>query len=413
MKKYTYENLKFLITENPGKIVLFGAGDLGSLAKYALKTLDINVDFFCDSDKRKQGKMCEGVKIISPEELLKTGKKFHIFISHNYLSEVYPLLTETNFSKIYNCVELLEKTNFNQDHYIDYYSYSIQPEKIKRRINFYKEMCKKDDYIKANILNLKSIDIQITERCSLKCKNCANLMQYYVRPVNSNFEELFESINKLMLAIDRLDEFRLLGGDPFMNKQIGEIIPKLCNYTKVKNVVVYTNATILPKGKNLECLKDPKVILDITNYGDPSRKHDEFVDLLIKNKIKYSTFRVTKWTDSGKILPYQTRPEEERKKMFVNCCNSDLLTVLHGKIFRCPFSANGENLKAFPANPKDSVNLLENNIDIEVLRKKIKDLVYNKKYLSACSYCNGRDYNTPEIIAAEQTKRPLHFEKII
>jgi len=47
------------------------------------------------------------------------------------------------------------------------------------------------------------------------------------------------------------------------------------------------------------------------------------------------------------------------------------------------------------------------------LRKKIKDLVYNKKYLSACSYCNGRDYNTPEIIAAEQTKRPLHFEKII
>ena len=46
MKKYTYENLKFLITENPGKIVLFGAGDLGSLAKYALETLDINVDFF-------------------------------------------------------------------------------------------------------------------------------------------------------------------------------------------------------------------------------------------------------------------------------------------------------------------------------------------------------------------------------
>ena len=41
-------------------------------------------------------------------------------------------------------------------------------------------------------LNLKTIDIQVTERCSLKCKDCSNLMQYYERPQNSEINVLFK-----------------------------------------------------------------------------------------------------------------------------------------------------------------------------------------------------------------------------
>ena len=32
------------------------------------------------------------------------------------------------------------------------------------------------------------MDVVITERCSLKCKDCANLMQYYEKPQNSDLE---------------------------------------------------------------------------------------------------------------------------------------------------------------------------------------------------------------------------------
>ena len=30
-------------------------------------------------------------------------------------------------------------------------------------------------------LHLKCIDIVVTEKCSMKCKDCSNLMQYYER----------------------------------------------------------------------------------------------------------------------------------------------------------------------------------------------------------------------------------------
>ena len=36
--------------------------------------------------------------------------------------------------------------------------------------------------------------------------------------------------------------------------------------------------------KNLECLKNEKVILDITNYGESSRAHDDLVSLAIKKR---------------------------------------------------------------------------------------------------------------------------------
>ena len=39
--------------------------------------------------------------------------------------------------------------------------------------------------------------------------------------------------------------------------------------------------------------------------------------------------------------------------------------------------------------------------------------VYNKEFLTACNYCNGRDFNTKEIKAAIQkpTSKPLEFKK--
>ena len=72
-------------------------------------------------------------------------------------------------------------------------------------------------------------------------------MQYYERPQNSEINVLLKSIERFMECIDNLDEFRVLGGDPFMNKELYKIINKLVTYEKCKKIVVYTNAKIVPK----------------------------------------------------------------------------------------------------------------------------------------------------------------------
>ena len=44
------------------------------------------------------------------------------------------------------------------------------------------------------------------------------------------------------------------------------------------------------------------------------------------------------------------------------------------------------------------------------LREQIRKLYYDKKYLTACSYCNGKDISTMQIPSAVQTKKPLTYE---
>ena len=65
------------------------------------------------------------------------------------------------------------------------------------------------------------------------------------------------------------------------------------------------------------------------------------------------------------------------------CCQSEFVSLLHGKLYRCPFSANGVNLKAIPRNDSDEVNLKNDNLSINELREQIKKLCYDKKYLTA------------------------------
>jgi len=409
LKNYTNSQLKNFLKKSNGAVVLWGAGDLGEIVKYAFDSAGIKVDFFCDINKSKQNKDYLSVPVISPENLFLMENKYtNVFMSNNYVGVIGKELKKNNFENIFQCYDLLNETDFSMANNIK----SIHPLKIERRIEYYKNMCLKEKYASSKILHVKSLDIQITERCSLKCKDCSNLMQYYEKPQHSELSSMFKSIDRFMQAVDAIYEFRVLGGDPFMSKDLHKVIERLKTYEKVKKIVIYTNAKIIPKGDNLNCLKNnDKVILDIANYGIVSSIHEELIKVLDENQIKYATTRYVNWQDCGRILPYQERTKEETKRVFHNCCNSDLISLLHGKLYRCPFSANATNLKAIPDDKSDIVDMLDENIAIEDLREQIRNLVYDKDSLTACSYCNGRDYSVKVINAAEQTKKPLSYKK--
>ena len=394
-------------------LILYGAGTLGKVTLQVLKNLDVEIDFFCDSDVRKHHLKVEGKNIISPEKLVGLDKDTDIFVCNIYFSSIVPFLKKSGFTNIYNSSQLFKDLDVNDFKIVNADGKSImEPLKLKREIDFYNEMSKKETYIKSDKLFVKTIDVQITEKCSLKCKDCSNLMQYYTSPKDSDMDMMFRNIDKLMTCIDQLDEFRVLGGDPFMNKKLFMIINKLTTYEKVNKIVIYTNARIIPKGENLESLRHKKVLLDITNYGVSSTAHDKLVELFKKENLLYSTTRCTIWQDCGRIMPYSSKSEPELKHLFSNCCNSDLISLLHGKLYRCPFSANGVNLKAIPKNPKDEVDLNDESLSIKELRDQIKNLCYEKEYLTACSYCNGRDYSSTIIPSALQAKKPMEYKII-
>ncbi len=391
------------------KIVLFGAGRLGKMALYALKSKGFHVEAFYDSRESKQGNTFCDKKILSLKDLSLLDKKTNIYITNNYISYVTKFLKKLGFVNIYNCVNLFKQVkNVSYDTYFNEYDLKS----LDREIFIHKSACEKLNGNQTDTLNLKCIDVVATERCSMKCKDCSNLMQYYEKPQNSNMPTLFDTLDTFMNCVDHLYEFRVLGGDPFMNKDLNKIVKKLVMYDNAENTVIYTNATILPKGENLECLKNEKITIEITNYGpELSRKHDELVKILKENKIKYRSRPPGDWNNCG-TLKYYERTEEELQRVFDNCCMSDVTTMMDGILYRCPFAAHATNLKAAPFKKDEVVNLNNNEYDKKILKNKIRDFNKSEKPLTACSYCGGRDYKSEIIKPAIQTKVPLQYKKI-
>jgi hypothetical protein len=85
------------------------------------------------------------------------------------------------------------------------------------------EMCHKSFANKERDF-IHSLDVVISEKCSLNCKDCSNLMQYYTAPENLNYDGIISDFEKLTAKIKHVYEIRLIGGEPFMNKAIYSII---------------------------------------------------------------------------------------------------------------------------------------------------------------------------------------------
>jgi hypothetical protein len=196
-----------------------------------------------------------------------------------------------------------------------------------------------------------------------------------------------------------------------MYKRIDEVINKVLEYSNFNKLVVFTNGTIVPKQEKVKTFQNQKIIFKISNYGEISKNVTKLENFLSLNKIRYISERVTRWQDCARIEKFD-RPISLTKEIFGNCCVNEALTMLHGKLYLCPYSAHAENLDAIPKTSSDSIdlNILDNN---DVIKGNIRSLVFNKEYLGACNWCNGRDYNVSNVEAALQTEKPLGYKKII
>ena len=333
---------------------------------------------------------------------LKTKCKDAIFlISAADIKDVVEQLLSLGYSKWYPCSALL------RDFEIYQHKFNVPMEFVEYAVAT-AILCH-DNYLTPDKLFLRSVDIIITERCSLKCKNCSNLMQYYEKPADCDIKELLKTIDKFCDVVDEVNEFRVIGGEPFMNKEFDVIIKRLIDEPKVKKIVIYTNGTIVPREDKIECLKNNKILLIITDYGKLSRNLKPLIEVLQQNKIAYYAEKARGWTDCAKIMKHE-RDIEQQKEIFRNCCAKNTITLSKGRLYRCPFSANADRLRAVPDFKSDYVDIFD-KIAVNEMKKKIRKFLLERDFLEVCDYCNGRSFGDPEIQPAIQVEKPTEYKK--
>jgi hypothetical protein len=221
-------------------------------------------------------------------------------------------------------------------------------------------------------------------------------MRYYKSPKDTDLNELEADIDRLCSIVDEINEVRVLGGEPLINKNFHLVVKKLINEPKIRKIIIYTNGTIIPSDEQLEILKNDKVLFIITDYDKLSGNLDNLTNKLSENSISFYVQEVGHWTDCSKILKHK-RSDDDNKNLFNNCCAKNILTLSNGKLFRCPYSANADRLHA--------VSFKDDSIDIyndDDIKNKIRDYILDKDFLKTCDYCNGRLFGDKEIEPAIQ-----------
>ena len=387
-------------------VIIFGAGIVGEALFHACCDANIKVECFCDNNINKtQSFMCN-IEVMHTPYLKSKYRDANFLIAAADIKDVVDQLHVLGYSKWYAVSLLLRDFDVFQ------YQFGAPAEFVEYAVTTCL-LCH-DSYLNADKLFLRSVDIIITERCSLRCRDCSNLMQYYKKPKNCDIKELMQSIDMFCAFIDEVNEFRVIGGEPFMNREFHLIIDRLIDEPKVRKIVIYTNGTIIPKEYQIKYLKDNKVLLFITDYGNISRKLNDLIQTLQKNNIAFYVQKAQRWTDCANISKHYRRIEQQ-KEIFNNCCAKNTVTLSKGKLYRCPFAANAARLLAVPDYENDYVNIFqkgEEAINIHEMKKKIRTLLLEAEFLETCDYCNGRSFDAPEITPAIQTDKPLEYERL-
>lgn len=382
------------------KAIVYGIGEMRHVISYCLKKFDVPVYRYA---ARQASYHALFGNVISVEELLTICKKEDVAIlfavTGNARGEA-EYLYEKGIRKLYSVRKLWREVDFRG------IEWNNACQKVINDIDV--QFFTEDTIADSKGLYLYSLDAVVTERCSLKCRDCSNLMQYYQHPQDMDVFELKKTIDRLLNKVRRIFDLRILGGEPLMNKEFTRIVDWYQDEKKIERISIYSNGTIFPDDGTLEHLKQDKVFVRLSDYGCLSYKLEEWVRWCIENNVRYEVAKIDKWNDCGR-LERHSYSEQELTGVYGQCECRNLPTIKGGYLYNCPYAANAAALEAMTLDEMRRDRLL---IADSLSADEIDCFLYERKYLEACRYCKGRN-SKQEIVPYIQTKHPLAYKRML
>jgi len=237
---------------------------------------------------------------------------------------------------------------------------------------------------------IPSVEMDITSRCTLNCKECTHFMPMHKRKgTDKDFDinKLLENVDLLFQMINKCLLFSILGGEPFLHKELHVLINKLATEPKIKHIEIVTNGTIIPNGENLTALIHEKVSVRVSNYGFLSGKKDELAKILKEHKVnlKLGSYQPM-WLETGgfKSRGYSM---EEMKFIFFNCNEASCKTLYDGRLWLCPEALHGSLLGLVKENEQEYIDL--RTCTKKDFWAKLHKLYNDHSELTTCYYCAG------------------------
>lgn len=418
--KYAYDHMEEFegvtfpdFRKYSGNLILYGAGINGALCAFALKEMGVDFLCFCDSDPTKADSDYMGYPVYAPRvcsqrfpnavvlfDVYCSGKDLENLASLGYTTIVFPASLFLNLDCGRAAAYISEKLGHGDDGYS--FRDEVDAYQVFEWIDEY--MIRGVGYVTGRHEISRAVNLDLTDRCTLRCKNCLALKPYYTSREEMDWASM-EKVLDSLLALKWLRRFHLLGGEPFLYGHLDKVLEKLCGTPEIEHINIITNGTVVPDEKILEKLKDPKVMVRISYYGELSNNYKKLVEACSHRGIRVRV-HAQRWKDIGRALE-KISSERETQERYAECSQraGAFFYVLHGHVTVCPFAANTHSLGLYQSDGEDVVDITKVTSS-EDLFQKLKSLYWRSQPLEACRYCNGwLAYATKPVPVAIQYER--------
>jgi uncharacterized radical SAM superfamily Fe-S cluster-containing enzyme len=139
--------------------------------------------------------------------------------------------------------------------------YELMRYDVKKDIGFYFKHCFSERaklFMSNDCVIVPKVIFILSNKCSLTCEHCSMLMPKFKIPWEIGVNEAIFFIDNFLRGTDEVLHFNLVGGEPFLYKDLPAILEHLNKNDKIKHVSLFTNGTILPNENVLKALKSNK-----------------------------------------------------------------------------------------------------------------------------------------------------------
>jgi organic radical activating enzyme len=371
--------------EFSGNIVMWGAGKIGSVVAHVLRREGIRALAFVDMSASKHGGSFCGLKIISPEELLREHFNSALIITTVGRDDVVDFLETNNFSNYHDAWPLLLEFDFG-----DYREHNQMY--MARMIGYYFRVLVRSLNLR-NEYTANRLRVMVTSRCSLRCKECSTFVPYVRNPRDDEWAEIVADVKTFLDSAGRLQEVEFLGGEPLLHPDLDKMISGLKDEPRIEQIAIVSNGTILPGDALVQAMvSDGRAIFRMSSYGGLSKKLGEAKSLLSEKGVRHEIIDYKTWYKSSQVKSAD-EDEDELKRKFNNCMKGCGLVCWSGKLFFCATLPFLIEAGAFPQADDNFYDMRKKDVCREQLLSEIftyADRCNTDNYVDACRYCTGK-----------------------
>lgn len=243
------------------------------------------------------------------------------------------------------------------------------------------------------------LEYVVTTKCTMNCKHCNTFIPYFnekthCKPVT--FEVFKKDIDTFLKAVDYIDYFGFVGGEPLLAKDLAKMIKYVCSKRKIHHIFLATNCTMNLSKELLNSMKNKKFAVQLSDYRDAKLKngltvkYQEYKKILSENGILFSHPQ-----EDGERMTFQSMPElyqdqqnpEKMRRVFDNCWGQYCQMLCDGILTQCTLSVFiSRTMELTPDIKSELVNIREKKSSRKLADEIIK--FYAKPYSAFCNYCH-------------------------